>query len=113
MEKQFDRLDEDYDSLEKNFLDTLESQMDGGEIGLLDKAMLFHLQTKGEIEFEYEVGNFIRPLRFFVSNRHDLKFLQEGIIHQKIQELDIHKPFWAFSTTPSKYGYRELYYRKK
>ena len=79
MEKQFDRLDEDYDSLEKKFLDTLESQMDGGEIGLLDKAMLFHLQTKGEIEFEYEVGNFIRPLRFFVSNRHDLKFLQEGI----------------------------------
>ena len=114
MERIFARLElEEEETLEKQFLETLERQLNGVEMNLLDKAMIFHLQTRDEIVFEYEVGNFIKPLRFFVSNRHTLKFLQEGVIHNKIQELNIHKPFWVFSTTPSKYGFRELYYRNK
>ena len=95
-----------------DYFDMLERQMDGDKLSFLDKCELYRLQEKDDINLEYEVGNFIRPLKFFVDNRHSLNFLQEGLIFQTIQELNIHKSFWAFSASPSRNGSRELYYRK-
>ncbi len=84
----------------------------GIEIPANEKCRLYSMAEVEDVKF-CVTPQLLKSLHFFVQNRKNLQFMQDGQIYDSIRDLNYHKSFWAYDRHTNREGMREIFYRKK